>query len=115
VPATDLAKVLDGMASDDAGTSSRMTDEPPEKILETMDVRDPPTWRTLRYDERRPRHLAKEMAVVDEKARSRTRSGVFGNSRGKQNLYSVYVVNDTKFSPGPSRSRSCCSIRRISE
>ena len=104
VPATDLAKVLDGMASDDAADIvGGMTDEAAEKILETMDVRDSShVEELLRYDERTAGGImAKEMAVVDEKATVKNAIRTVRKlAREHKNLYSVYVVDDDQILVG---------------
>jgi magnesium transporter len=98
VPATDLAKVLDGMASDDAADIvGEMTAAAAEKILETMDVQDSShVEELLRYDAQTAGGImAKEMAVVNEKATVKNAIRTVRKlAREQKNLYSVYVVNE---------------------
>ena len=98
VPATDLAKMLDGMASDDAADIvGEMTEEAAEKILETMDVRDSShVEELLRYDAQTAGGImAKEMAVVNDKATVKNAIRTVRKlAREQKHLYSVYVVNE---------------------
>lgn len=98
VPATDLAKMLDGMASDDAADIvGEMTEEAAEKILETMDVRDSShVEELLRYDAQTAGGImAKEVAVVNDKATVKNAIRTVRKlAREQKHLYSVYVVDE---------------------